>query len=264
MFGRVSRGAVGALCALWLCGPGVVAARAQVAAPAADVKAVTLAFTPKVGETTYYKSTSKLSVSGFDIALEQTSRQVVKATDDKGVTIVVYSEGGKVVANGSEEEIPASTPVTMTCDKSGKLLTFKPERPDNPYLSESTLFLIALTDRVIFPDKPVKPGDTWTTELDNPQVKGKKVVIKTTFVGEEKAGDVPVWKVKQTFEADVEGGGAKMTSEATLLLDAANGDTVEEEQTMKNIPTMEGAIDWTLKMKRIPAPAASDKKPTAP
>ena len=49
---------------------------------------------------------------------------------------------------------------------------------------------MAPADYIVFPDNPANPGDTWTTEVNNPQVKGKKVTTKFTFDGIDK-GVIP-------------------------------------------------------------------------
>ena len=38
----------------------------------------------------------------------------------------------------------------------------------------------------ILPEKEVKSGDSWQTEFDNPAAKGKKVTVKTSYLGTEK------------------------------------------------------------------------------
>jgi hypothetical protein len=99
--------------------------------------------------------------------------------------------------------------------------------------------------------------------VDNPQVKGKKVVIKTTFVGEEKADGAPALKVKQTLEAETESADTKLKAETTALLDPATGQLIEEEQTVKGVPGMMGPVDWTGTVKRMKAGAKEEKKPAA-
>jgi hypothetical protein len=83
----------GALCALL---PFFAAA-----ARADDPKPVTIAATPKAGDSVRYKSTMKISVNGMDITVEQNRKHVVKEVkDNKDVVLVVEEEGGKVDLGG--------------------------------------------------------------------------------------------------------------------------------------------------------------------
>jgi hypothetical protein len=267
MSSNTNRVWAGALCALALIGQQAV--RAQEAKPDAakpDDKPVTMTQSGKVGDAVRYKSTIVVDIGGNEITVEQTRKHIIKEIkDNKDVEIVMESEGGKFVANGADNEIPAGSPITVTRDKANKVLTFKPKVEDNPYLSSTTQHLLAYADHIVFPDKPVKPGDSWTTEIDNPQVKGKKVTIKTTYVSADKAEDVAVWKIKQTVEADTEVADSKLKAETTATLDAANGQLVEAEQTVKGVPGQMGPVDWKSKLKRLKAePEKAEKKAAAP
>jgi len=235
---------MGAVCVLWTAGAQAVRAD--------EAKPVSIVSSPKVGDAVRYKTILKISIQGNDITVEQTRKHVVKEVkDNKDVVLAVEEEGGKVGAGGNDMDIPAGSPTAVTVDKANKVLTFKPEKEDNPYLSTPCQHLMALIDRIILPDKPVKPGDSWTTEVDNPQVKGKKVTIKTTFVGDGKAGDASALKFKQTLEAATDEKDAMLKAEATALLDPATGQLIEEEQTAKGIPGTMGPVDWTGTIKRV-------------
>ena len=235
---------IGTACAFWTFGAQAVRAD--------DTKPVSIVMSPKAGDSVRYKTTLKISVNGNDITVVQTRKHVVKEVkESKDVVLAVEEEGGKVEAGGNGTDIPAGTPTAVTVDKANKVLTFKPEKEENPYLSTAAQHLMALIDHIILPDKPVKPGDSWTTEVDNPQVKGKKVTIKTTFVGDEKADGAPALKFKQTLEADTDAAGAKLKAETTALLDPTTGQLIEEEQTAKGIPGMMGPVDWKGTIKRL-------------
>ena len=249
---RKTRGLwIGAACALWTVGAQAVRAD--------DAKPVSLVMAPKAGDSVRYKTTLKINVNGNDITVEQTRKHVVKEVkENKDVVLAIEEEGGKLEAGGNTTDIPAGTPTAVTVDKANKVVAFKPEKDDNPYLSATCQHLMSLIDRIILPDKPVKPGDSWTTEVDNPQVKGKKVTIKTTFVGDDKADGAPALKFKQTLEADTDAADAKLKAETTALLDPATGQLIEEEQTAKGLPGMMGPVDWkgTIKRQKKDSPAA--------
>lgn len=214
-----------------------------------DDKPVTLASPAKAGDSVRYRSTIDVDLNGNEIKVIQNRKHTVKEVKDSGeITLIVAEEGGKLSLGGNEQEIPGGEPTTVTLTKTRKILTHKPDG-ENPYLSASTRHLLAIVDTPILPDKAVKPGDSWTTELDNPAVKGKKVTVKTTYVGNDKVDGTAVWKIKQTVEADTEAG--KMSTETTSLLDASNGQLISAEQTMKGVPGTMGPMDWKGKIVRL-------------
>lgn len=250
---------IGALCALALFAPPSILADDE----KKDDKPVTIAPTLKAKDEVKYKTTQNISVGGMEIKLEQTSQHTVKEIKDNGeIEIVIAELGGKVSFGGNDMEIPSGPPVTIIQTKHGKLLKYKPEKEESsPYLSDPTLHLLQIADQIIYPEKEIKAGDSWTTEVDNPIVKGKKVTIKTTYVGAEKAEDTPVWKVKQTVEAATDENGGKFTAEMTAMLDTKNGQMLEAEQEVKGVPgKMGGTVDWTGKTLRVKPEADKDKE----
>ena len=226
-----------------------------------DITPVMLAVSFKVGDTARFRSNTNVSVGGMDIALEQTRKYTIKEIKDKGdVILETKEEGGKVSVNGSDMDIPAGGLIMVTLDKYNKILTYKPDA-DNPYLSKSTLHLMAMAERITFPEKAVKAGDSWKTEIENPAVKDKKVTIKTTFVGKDKVEGVDAWKVKQTLEAETEGNG-KMTAEYTALLNASTGQLISAESDLKGVPGQMGALDFKGKTRRLKSDDdKTEKKP---
>src|SRR5438105_230723 len=127
---------IGAVCALWTAGAQAVRAD--------DAKPVSIVTTPKAGDSVRYKTTLKISVNGSEVTVEQTRKHVVKEIkENKDVVLAVEEEGGKVEAGGNDMDIPAGTPTAVTVDKANKVLAFKPEKEDNPYLSTAAQHLMA-------------------------------------------------------------------------------------------------------------------------
>lgn len=261
----------GALLCAVLCNGQVAPVYARDAgAPAATsaAQAVTLAAPPaKVGDTVRYRSQIKADFSGSEVLVERKRKDVIKEVKgNQDVVIESNDEGGTITVDGNANDIPAGGLIAITVNKMNTVLSYQPG-DENQYISNSSLHLMALTDRIIFPDHPVKPGDTWTTEVDNPQVKGKKITIKTTFVGEEKADGVTVWRVKQSLEADTEVAGNMLKATTTALLDATTGQMIESEQNVKGLPTTNGEMNYTGTTKRVKPDAektdkgAGEKKP---
>jgi hypothetical protein len=260
MFKKLVTARAGVLCALVLVGAVAgsppVAALPLVPLPVGGVsqeaKPVTLMLTPKLGETVRYRTTMNLSLGGTDVLVELGRKESVEEiTDSKDIVLALESEGGSAQVNGETTTLPPDTPVSVTVNKNNRVLAYKPEREDNPYLSRASQHLMMLIDRIVLPEKSVLAGESWTTEVDHPQSKGKKVTIKTTFVGEEKKDGVSAWKVKQTLEADNGEADGKLKAEVTALLDAATGQLIEAQQTVKGLLGLQGPMDWTSTLKRV-------------
>lgn len=240
---------MGAMCALALVGQmAVYADQKEDAAKSVDLKP-----TVKVGDMVRYKGSMTVSTSNGDVVVSSSEKHTLKEIKDNGdLVILVEDEGTKVDSGGMEQEFPAGSPVTVTLTKYNKVLSYKPKMEEQGVFSIPTLHLLMMVDRIVFPDKQVKPEDSWTTEADNPAVKDKKVKVKTTYVGMGKVGDKPAWKIKQMLEADVDGD-TKMTAETTALLDPSNGQLIEAEQTVKGAPSQFGPLDWKGKVQRLKA-----------
>ncbi len=244
---------IGALCALTVMGP--VAVFADAGKPVLSIqdtdKTTTLTRTAKVGDSVRYQKVLEIAVGGQDVKVEQNHKQTIKEVKESGEEVIeVADEGTKIIAGADSNEVPPNALVTVTRDKSGKILTFK-SSSDDPYLSASTLHLLTIADEVVFPDKPVKEGYSRKTEVENPAVKNKKATITTTFVSAEKVDGVDVWKVKQNLEAETDSG--RMKSEFLALIEVATGQTISGEQTITGVPTTMGPLDWTAKLKRVKA-----------
>ncbi len=228
-----------------------LAGSALAAAPLVD-DAVTLVRTAKKGDINKYSVEATASVSGVEASLKNTLKYEVKEVKADGVVVVeVSDEGGKLVFGGMEMDAPQSPAVTETREKSGKL-TKAVSAADNPVFPAEVVSLLAAVREVVFTDKPVKSGDTWNVEFDNPAVKGKKITLKSTYSGIDKVDGKDFWKVKHTGEAEVNAAGEKVTFEMTEWREPATGRIEKGESSVKGIPTaMLGNINMTMKTSRV-------------
>jgi hypothetical protein len=223
--------------------------------------------TYKAGDVTRYKQIIKVSVMGMDIVVTTVTKSTVKEVKPTGDVVVLREgESGTLSMNGSDMPQPPGPPVTFTYDKSDKLADFKATE-EGGFLDPGVNRLVAVVHHIVLTDKPVKTGDTWETELENPAVKGKKLTLKSTFLGTEKRDGKELWKIKQAGEPAVDEAGGKMTVEFTALLDPATGQEIHLEGSVKQIPTQFGSLDWTeesnvLKADADKKPADADKKPS--
>src|SRR5262245_38643592 len=69
---------------------------------------------------------------------------------------------------GQEMDQPGGATVTQTRDARGKLVDYKQEgeAPQAAFSPEIQRLMAAVQD-LLLPEKAVKPGDTWTTEIEN-------------------------------------------------------------------------------------------------
>jgi hypothetical protein len=216
--------------------------------------AVSLLRTYKAGEISRYKSTITANLMGTEVVVTQTIKEEVKEVKENGHAVIVSTnEGGKVSANGQEQEIPSTPPITTTRDRLGKLMDFKKEQSPQGLTSPEVERLMTALSDTLFTDKPVKAGDTWQIEIDNPVVKEKKVVVKGAFLGTEALDGRDLWKVKQSGEADIDSNGAKMSYEFTAWLNPANGQPVKVEGSVKDLPTQFGPLSMKVVMTLLPA-----------
>jgi hypothetical protein len=232
----------------------VVCAMAAVSAQAvqAQDKPVTLARTYKAGDVQRYKVTVNASVMGMDVIVTSTAKNTIKEIKKNGdVVIEAADEGTKVSFGGQEQEQPAGAPITETRSKTGKLVDLKTDPASQALLSPEIQKMSAMVSDIIVSEKAVKPGESWETEFDNPAVKGKKLTVKTTFVGTEKVEGKELWKVKQSLTAETGMESAKVSHDYTTWLDPANGRLVKLEGTVKDIPTQFGPLSWTMKMEAV-------------
>ncbi len=233
----------------------IVACAASSFAALAEDKPITLSRTLKAGQVIRYKasSTFTINMNGSDAegTVTDTERTTVKEVKDGGdLVLEVVSEGAHITVAGMEIDRPMGDPVLHTHDKQGKLTKIGAP-PEGTITSPEVTHLLAIFNWTIFPEKPVKPGDSWEAEFDNPAVKGKKVTVKTTFVGIEKGDKADLWKIKSvaTAESGVDNG--KIEHENVSWIDPAQGVAVKYETTQKNVPTMYGLFTSTRKAELV-------------
>ena len=214
--------------------------------------AVTLTRKFKEGDVIRFKTVVNATVMGGEAVVTSTAKQTVKKVKDNGeITVSIVDEGGKLSFGGMEQDLPAGAEVVETRDKAGKLSKIEFPNGGQEFMTPEVRHLTSLLAEPMLSDKPVKAGDTWTVEVDNPAVKGKKVTFKGTFAGSEKLADSETWKLKQTAEAISDDKGAKIAAETTYWLDPATGQTIKSESAVKGIPTQFGEMSWTAKSERV-------------
>lgn len=226
----------------------------------ADETPVHLIVTPKVGRVLRTRLATTITIMGMELQTNGTVKNVIKEVKPNGdVVIETIDEGGTITVNGQKAPQNATPPYTSTRDKFGKTIETHKTRTGGVTTPEVNKLLDAITD-IILTDKPVKLNDTWVTEVENPVVKEKKVIVKDTYVGTEKIEGKEYWKLKQTAEATTDAAGNRIVYEVTEWISSIDGAPFKFEATVANVPTRAGLMSLKLRSDAIPV----EEKDTPP
>lgn len=210
-------------------GFGILVAALSVAAFAIQ-DGISLKRAAKTGESLKYRLKADVDFQGTEVALTMLVTEKTSKVESNGNYVVESAQSeGKIVFGGQEMDAPDSTQTT-TYKATGEIVEIKAEQVDgNAY---RTAHLTAF----ITTDKPVKVGDTWTTEIKKDEKTGA-VDAKGSYKveAEEKVGSHECFKVKYTTK-EVEGGEAAATCDATSWISKKDGSIVKSEGLWKNVP----------------------------
>jgi hypothetical protein len=207
----------------------------------------------KVGDAGLYSFEMVVTYSGAEIPGSGAVERTVKEIKPNGDVIFTYTDkGATYVLNGEAGSVPAEPPMTVTTDKRGKVLSVKRESGTAGMMPESIMKLLAMLSQCVLPEKPVKPGDTWTTQFDNPTLKNGKFAVKSTFVGPDKLEDQNYLKVRETVSdllLDIaEPGSSGLSAQTLFWIVPETGRVARLETKVKNLPIPAlGTADLTMK-----------------
>ncbi len=191
---------------------------------------VSLKRVAKTGEAIKYRLKADLQVQGVEASFSTLSVEKITKVESNGnyVLETVQSEG-KVSFSGQEMEMPASTQ-SVTYKANGEVIEIKAE------VSDSSAYRTANLISFIAPEKAVKVGDTWTSEIKKDEKTGAMSVKGTYKVeAEEKIGDWEVLKVKYSSK-ETEGGDTAASAEGIVWILKKDGSMVKSEGAWKNVP----------------------------
>ncbi|HWP31946.1 MAG TPA: hypothetical protein VNK96_09535 [Fimbriimonadales bacterium] len=215
--------------------------------------AVTLAWKPTVGMVNKYKvevnSTMDMGdgqphkvVVNFNI-----TEKILKIRDDGNIEVEATQGEMGIVIDGQDlgQGMPSQTSVTVM-KPNGETLERKTENApgmDNPRLEESFTF--------IYPDKPLRIGDTWTRKVKADAKKGTVDAEATyKYEGTETVNGQTLWKVSYQFKET--GGDMPFTVSGVVWLSSKDGTLFKGEYTMKNVEFQPGVrADATAKVTKV-------------
>jgi hypothetical protein len=153
---------------------------------APSVTPITLKWNPKAGDKFVYKITVNLETEGIKLDLTgKDVRSVIKADRE---AVLVTDESSMV--------LPDSTPIPLVATQS----SFRPDGTLLELTAELNIedgFRQARLKELVFPDKPVSIGDSWTASSPpDKQASMTGFKAKYTLVGEEKVGDLKAYRIE--------------------------------------------------------------------
>jgi hypothetical protein len=264
--------AAGALLSTW---PVIMlqSAGAQQAQPdqAQDTTPYTWQFQYKKGTVSKYRTLLTVnghSPDGNQINVEVNalaSQEVKEATDTGDATLVSTAEHSSVKFNGQDlpDNSASHLVITDTVSRKGLLLKHETENaPPDPLQLDKLLAVLA---NMPVPDQPVKIGDSWKTELDNPGVPGKKISMTSTLVGKEKVAGIDTLKIKTQLAlptADNATDQDTIKLEGTYNMDPKEGRLVRADSSIANLHM--GGATISIKIQNVLImPGVNDKEEAA-
>ncbi|HLK61659.1 MAG TPA: hypothetical protein VKU00_34250 [Chthonomonadaceae bacterium] len=160
-------------------------------------------------------------------------------------------------------------PVTRTISKTGQILKQQVAREDAQAQNAQVEALSFILSEMIAPDKPIKIGETWKSELNNRFVEGQKVTQTSTLVSAEKIAGVDALKVKVQMSVPTK---VNADEKYTLKLDGAyyvdpkDGRKIRADFDLENLPLSTQAGELIVKASYHVAqiiPGFNDKEDTA-
>jgi hypothetical protein len=135
---------------------------------------------------------------GFTLEMTGIIRNRVTGVEPNGdISLVSSIEAAETKVNGAQDisdQIKLSQKDFITLNRNGVVVKHRVE--DSPSGINNYDRMAPLLASTPVPPKPVRIGDTWKTEMDNPLVPGKQVTLTSTLMGKEKIGKVELLLIK--------------------------------------------------------------------
>lgn len=207
-----------------------VAVLALAAVAFAGAQDVTLKRTAKVGEVFKYKMTGNMEVMGQSVGLTAILiNKTTKVEANGDYTVESSQSEGKINFNGSEMDLPSQGSTTTTFKADGTVLDVKGEGVEMGGYRMANLLT------AIVPEKAVKAGDTWTSEVKG-DPKKNTVDVKGNYkfdaIEKTDAGEA----AKVTYDLKEVGGEAPATVNGVAWLDVKTGNLLRVTNTWKDVP----------------------------
>jgi hypothetical protein len=192
--------------------------------------AVSIKRVAKAGDSAKYRLKADIDFQGMEANFTALVLEKITKIETNGNYVVesTYSEG-KVVFSGQEMDAPGTTS-TYTYKPTGEVVSIVAETVD------SNVYRTAHLTSFVVPDKALKVGDEWATEIKKDEKTGA-VAAKGAYKieAEEKVGDFETFKVKYSTK-ESEGGDTAAVCEGVAWVNKKDGSLVKTEGVWKNVP----------------------------
>ena len=233
-----------------------------------------LRLTPKVGSAYRVKSViagqgtimtkDNLQPQPFDVQMTMSMRQNVLNVDaDKNTEFKYTFEGLNITANGSPVSIPPASSYTMQIKMnpmgamvSGSGIESVSKLMPNANIQNFMNNLMGQSGLSVYPDKPVKVGDTWQSAVIMPSTVNGKVNATNTLEAVDDAGDKKIARINTKFVVDLKNSlneatnlpqglslAGTLTGNSTSNVDLATGMTLDSNIDLNTDINVSGQID---------------------
>jgi len=191
-------------------------------------EAVTIKATPKEGDTFKYRQTGKFDVNGMEVDTSAVETRKVLKVDAVG-NVSIKEEVTDVKFNGQDvPEGSAPPPKTVTSTSKGVLVKVEGDKVDENDYREDNL------ESVVYPDKPVNAGDSWTADIKGDKTTGAVDAKGTfTYVGEETVNGAGAFKIKFSIK---EVGDAGASTDGAFWLSKGDATLLKYVSKWTNVP----------------------------
>jgi hypothetical protein len=212
---------------------------------AAAQDAMNLKFAPKVGDTFKYKLNGNFTTSQIDGTISASVTDKVTKSDGNGYTMSSTQSDLTISIAGSPQPGGPDQTDTTSFNSKGEILDIEAEQVND------NMWRLAELNDFVYPDKPVKVGDTWTSTVTADAKKGTVAATATYVVDStEKIGSHDTVKIKVNYKET--SGDAPATSDGFVWIDTKDGSMVKGVSTWANVPAAAGmSLGGTFTLERV-------------
>jgi hypothetical protein len=211
--------------------------------PAFPQAGVTLSYRFATGSDVRYSIKAESRVEGMTVTSERFVTQTVETIGGDGtVTISLRDTGSRLAVGEIAREFSVGVAISKKIGPNGCVIAYEPiAKPAGALVAYDIATLIAAGTSVVFPDHPVKAGETWQTACPRLASGTQGPALSTEFVGMEQLGGAVLAKVRQ--RATIPATPAALNLNTTAWFDS-RGLAVRIEQSADSVPTAFGTMPW--------------------
>lgn len=196
----------------------------------AAVQEFSLKRTAKEGEVFRYQMTGEMELMGQSVGMKAvTVNKTIKVEANGNYVVESSMTEGKISINGGEMDMPEQAGTTTTFKPDGTVLDVKGDGVDQGGWRMANLM------SAVVPDRPLKVGETWTSEIKGDSKK-MTVDVKGTYTFEalEKGDWGDMARIK--YELKEVSGDSSASMSGTAWVETKTGNMVKMDSVWKDVP----------------------------